>query len=185
SDLTFDGNDTTATTVSDVAQGNDGTIHGNVTPVMGRIGQGMHFGGSSSHYIEAPHSADLDVTALTLAMWIKTPPTMNWSPTCYRALISKQGQGLSRDYNLDTYTSNGETVTRMHFSSAEFGSHAYDLPEPFDPNTWHHVAVTVDSNGDTAYYADGAQFASTVRAPGEASNNYPLWIGRADNSWNG
>jgi hypothetical protein len=145
---------------------------------------GATFNGVNT-YIEVPHSSGFDVTQLTIALWIKTPTNMGQT---FRNLVSKQG--VDRDYNFyaqsDGYPWNGEPrVTALHFSSARFGSSAFNLPTPYDPQTWHFVAITVNANGLQTYYSDGKPFATYQGTSGNANNNYPVWIGRADNYWNG
>jgi len=145
---------------------------------------GATFNGVNT-YIDVPHSSGFDVTQLTIALWIKTPTNMGQT---WRNLVSKQG--ADRDYNFyaksDGYPWNGEPrVTALHFSSARFGSSAFSLPTPYDPQTWHFVAITVNANGLQTYYSDGKPFATYQGTSGNANNNYPVWIGRADNYWNG
>lgn len=183
---TFDGSTIAGTAVRDVAGGNNGTISGGVTPVMGKIGQGMNFGGASTDYISIPHSTDFDVSALTLAMWVKTPSTpfcSSGASSCYRGVFSKQG--ATRDYNFYLHSSNGQQADRLHLSSTgAFGASAHTVPT-FASDTWYHVAVTISTSGYFRYYIDGNQVATYSGTSANANSNYPIWIGRADNYWKG
>lgn len=177
----FNGADISGTTAYDRSgQGNNGTISG-ATTAVGKVGQGLYFDGGD--YIEAAHTASMDVTALTIAMWIKTPTSLCGGVACFRALLSKQG--ADRDYNFYTYSSDITQITHMHFSSARFGVTMPALTTPYKPGEWHHVAFTVDSSGNYVHYSDGVSFASgTITAGANANSNYPIWIGRADNYYN-
>ena len=177
----FNGTDISGTTAYDRStNANNGTIYG-ATKVAGKVGQGLYFDGSS--YVEAAHTASMDVTALTIAMWIKTPTSLCGGVTCYRALLSKQG--ADRDYNLYTYSSDGTNITHMHMSSARFGVTMPALTTAYKPGEWHHVAFTVDASGNYVHYSDGVSFASgAITAGANANSNYPIWIGRADNYYN-
>lgn len=177
----FNGTDISGTTAYDRStNANNGTIYG-ATKVAGKVGQGLYFDGSS--YVEAAHTASMDVTALTIAMWIKTPTSLCGGVTCYRALLSKQG--ADRDYNLYTYSSDGTNITHMHMSSARFGVTMPALTTAYKPGEWHHVVFTVDASGNYVHYSDGVSFASgAITAGANANSNYPIWIGRADNYYN-
>jgi hypothetical protein len=177
----FNGTDVSGTTAYDRStNANNGTIYG-AKKVAGKVGQGLYFDGSS--YVEAAHTASMDVTALTIAMWIKTPTSLCGGVTCYRALLSKQG--ADRDYNLYTYSSDGTNITHMHMSSARFGVTMPALTTAYKPGEWHHVVFTVDASGNYVHYSDGVSFASgAITAGANANSNYPIWIGRADNYYN-
>lgn len=154
------------------------------TPVSGWTNNGMFgkalvFDGSND-CVEVAHSSVFDVNQLTIELWIKTP--VSFGATGWRALVSKQG--TDRDYNWYTYSSNGVNVTYLHFSSARWGSSSFDLPKPYKPDTWHHVVVAVDQTGLAKYYSDGDFLNQYQGVAAVANNNYPLWIGRADNRWN-
>ncbi len=150
--------------------------------VGGKFGYGLKFNGAN--YAEAPHKASLDVTQLTIQLWIKTPANIGCAGVCWRNLVSKQ-QGADRDYNFYTYSSDGTRVTQLHFSSARFSSSAFNLPQPFEPDTWHNLILAVNYTGMQKYYYDGNFLNSFQGTAGNANSDYPLWIGRADNYWNG
>ena len=186
----FNGNNlnmaSTTAEILDMSGNNNNADNSGGRADAGRIGQGWSFDGLDD-YVAAPHTASMDVTALTIAMWIKTPESLcGAGVACYRALLSKQG--ADRDFNLYTYSgaSDGNRVTHMHMSSARFGVTMPALTTPYGPNEWHHVAFTVDASGNYVHYSDGASFASGgITAGANANSNYPIWIGRADNYYNG
>ncbi len=161
--------------------GNNGTING-ATPVDGIIRRALSFDGND--YVEALHSSNFDLKELTIELWIKAPSSMGG--IVYRALLSKQSTVVNdRDYNFYTYSTDGIKVTRLHFSSHRFGSSSYNLPSAYNPNTWHYVAFTINLSAKYNYYSDGVNFASGTGIVGNANNDYPIRIGRADNYWNG
>jgi len=163
--------------------GNNGEIAG-AEWVKGKVGNALEFNGEA--YVEIPHSKGFDLTQLTIEMWIKTPEEFEIA-SGWRCLFSKEAGGAveGRDYNFYTYSDDGIKVTQLHFSSAVFGATMFPLPAPYEPKTWHHVAITVDANGNHIYYSDGKKFAEAQGTPGEASGDYPVLIGKADNFWNG
>jgi len=154
--------------------------------VPGKFGTALEFDGVSS-MVEIPHSKVFDVKQLTISMWIKTPEEFE-TANGWRAVLSKEGGGTveERDYNFYGYSSDGVSVTAMHFSApSKFGASMFELPKPYAPNTWHHIAITVDGDGKHVYYSDGAQFADSAGAPSVADGEYTLYIGKADNFWKG
>lgn len=148
--------------------------------VSGKIGNALSFSGIGN-YINVPHATSFDVTALSIALWIKTPSS--FGSIGWRNLVSKQG--ATRDYSFYSYSSDGVKVTALHLSSAVFGSWQINLPTAYTASTWHHVAVTISSTGYQQIYSDGVRIGSFQGTAGTAAKNYPLWIGRADNYWNG
>lgn len=109
---------------------------------------------------------------------------MNCPSSCYKGVLGKYG--ADRDYNFYTHSLDGERVTGLHLSSAVFGSYRRDLTISLEPNTWHHIAVTVNPSGQHRYYLDGVQDGGTYSgSSGNANKSYSLWLGRSDNFWNG
>lgn len=150
------------------------------SPITDSGSKSLQFDGIDD-YVNMRTRASFNVNKLTLALWIKTPSSMGG--VVYRNLVSKQG--ADRDYNFYTYSSDGAKVTKLHFSSARWGSSSFDLPTPFMPDTWHHVAVTVSDSGLQRYYYDGNLLNQYSGIAASANSSYPLWIGKADNLWNG
>ena len=162
--------------------GNDGSLEGGLGGgdfVDDMMGRALEFDGSG--YVKIAHSSLFDLDQLSIELWIKTPVSFGG---LYRALVSKQ-QGADRDYNFYARSSDASRVTDLHFSSARWGSSLFTLPKPYSPDTWHHVAITVDHTGLEKYYSDGAFLNQHQGTSATANNNYPLWIGAADNYWNG
>jgi hypothetical protein len=166
---------------------NDGFVSGSViwgsAPGEAVSGNALQFDGYT--YAEIPHSPNFNLSQLTIECWIKTPEDFGGA-NCWRALVGKQNDGVfDRDYNFYVYSAGGTKVEALHFSSARFGASTFDLPEAYEPETWHHVAITIDSAGLTKYYSDGVNFASYEGTPGNANNDYVVTIGKADNYYKG
>ncbi|MDD4661977.1 MAG: prepilin-type N-terminal cleavage/methylation domain-containing protein [Candidatus Pacebacteria bacterium] len=161
---------------------NNGNIIGSIFKegVDGNTNTAMSFDGVDD-YIAIPHNVSFDVNQFTIAMWIKTPLTMGPG---HRNLLSKQGSP-TRDYNFYTYSIDGITVGRIHFSSYYALCPSADLPQSYDPDTWHHVAITLDATGKETFYSDGKSFFNVQGTPAVFNNAFPIWIARADNYYKG
>jgi hypothetical protein len=136
--------------------------------------------------VEIQHRPEFDVSELTLEVLIKTPSTI--TQTGYKNLISKcdeAGTVENRDYNLYTYLEGGK-ITKLHLSSVPFGGGSVEvLPESYEANSIHHIAVTVNDEGMCKYYSDGEEFASYQGNPGKAEQPYNIRICKANNLWEG
>ncbi|MFA6547787.1 MAG: LamG-like jellyroll fold domain-containing protein [Candidatus Magasanikbacteria bacterium] len=166
------------------------------TPISsfnGDKNQAMHFNGISN-YFTIDHSASFDVNELTFATWINVDGD---SSDGYHAVISKQeGKAISnnRDYNFYIVKS-GNKINLLHFYSGPPPGSKTDnifgissVPVDLSVGVWYFVAVTVDAQRQVKYYVDG-QYKGTGVVNGstklKADNNYPIWIGRADNWFKG
>ncbi len=140
-------------------------------------------------YVEIAHSQAFDLSQLTLECWIFTPVTMDGILNDqWRVLISKSNEpgdpSSERDYNFYAGTNEDVKVTFLHLSSSIFGPTNLNLPTPFEPQTWHHVAVSVSQTGLHRYFADGVELGQVQGTSGTANRNYSLRIGKSDNLWN-
>ena len=157
--------------------------------------QAMYFNGKSN-YFTVDHTSGLDFNELTFSAWINVDQNAS---NGWHAVISKQGPGgteAERDFNFYVVTNGSPAkVNNLHFYSKNskgivFGvSNATDGSKPiFSSNEWHFVSITVDTNRTFNYYVDG-NLLSTAKTNGspalKADSNYPIWIGRADNWFQG
>ncbi|NBI28065.1 LamG domain-containing protein [Chengkuizengella marina] len=136
-------------------------------------------------YVDIGVSNAFSVSELTMEAWIKTPEEMGQQ---WRNIVSKSGGNdvSTRDYNFYVQsTEDFQKIGYLHFSSGIFGASIVELPTPYEPNTWHHIAVTVDNTGLQKYYSDGKYIGEFQGVAGIADNDYPLWIGKSNNLWNG
>ena len=173
-------------TAKDASGNNNNGAIADAKWVPGKFGTALEFDGAMS-MVEIPHSKVFDVKQLTIEMWIKTPDEFELA-NGWRAVLSKEGGGSvdERDYNFYGYSADGVSVSSMHFSSpAKFGASMFELPKPYAPATWHHIAITIDADGKHVYYSDGVNFAESAGTPSVADGEYSVFIGKADNYWKG
>ena len=181
------GNYTASDTWYDLSgKGNHGTLNNFAhAEGSGWTVEGLQFDGTDD-YVEIQHRPEFDVSELTLEVLIKTPSTI--TQTGYKNLISKcdeAGTVENRDYNLYTYLEGGK-ITKLHLSSVPFGGGSVEvLPESYEANSIHHIAVTVNDEGMCKYYSDGEEFASYQGNPGKAEQPYNIRICKANNLWEG
>lgn len=158
---------------------NHGTIYG-AKWVDGIYGKALSFDGTSSSYVEVPHSAVFDLNQLSIAFWIKTPTSMGQT---WRHVVGKTIP-LGRDYGVWMYSADLVKVTGLHQYSTVFGSWVASIT-PFEPNTWHHIVLTIGLTGLQKFYADGAFIKSYQGTSGTANRVEPVTVGKSDNYWNG
>ena len=159
--------------------GNNGTIHG-AAWAAGKSGSALKFDGSND-YVDCGSDESFNLTQLTMELWIRAPSSMGQT---WRNVLSKRISG-DRDFGFWMHSSDNVKVDGLHQSSHRFGSWVAYLSTPFEPNTWHHVVMTIDSTGLQKAYADGKKVGQYQGTAGNANNSYPVWIGRADNYFNG
>jgi len=158
---------------------NHGTIYGATWEKHWRDWM-LYFDGDD--WVEVPHSTDFDLRELTMALWVKTPPSMGRT---WRNIMSKRSSVVfDRDYGFWLHSSDLVTVDGLHQSSHRFGSFLHYLPTPFNPETWHFVGVAIHKDGTQKSYYDGVLLGTYAGTPSYANNPYPIWVGRADNYWN-
>jgi hypothetical protein len=137
--------------------GNNGSLT-NASVVPGQSGNGVSFNGTNA-YIEAPPSASLLPTEMTLAMWVKIPNI----PTSDKTLIFKRNANIdfNEDYALE--------ITPAGKARAVLG---YGIGQTLLDSTslvtgrWQHIAVTF-SQPQFKIYVDG-------KLSGTATHNQPL-----------
>jgi len=157
---------------------NNGVIHGDLQWVAGYDGGAVRFDGYND-YVELPIGSVINsLTNSTFAMWVD---------------FSNAGGAWQRifDFGSDTtaymfLTPRMGTADAMRFAITVEGGGA---PEQMAtatstlPSGWHHVAVTINADGDTfTLYLDGAVVAQNTEATlspsdlGVTTNN---WLGRS------
>lgn len=146
--LTFE--DETAADMS--GSGNDGTAH-NITFVKGISGKAAHIvndNGMSadkvSSYISLPSSLELGTSDLTFSLW-------------YKADAGNEGGGCvigNKDY--DTGANDGFIIgsfTNNVRANFAFNRSRKDNTFGSRDGSWHHLAVTLDRDGEMRTYEDG------------------------------
>ena len=156
--LLFHINETSGSTVADVASYiNNGTATG-TTIVDGRFGKARDFNGTSD-YISVSNSASLNPTsALTVEAWFKTPTSAT------QAIVSKY------NYYSGVASEMGFVITKNNMGRLKFivGSGTNELSINGTKNVyddkWHHVAGVYDGS-NLRLYLDG-KLDSMKAAPG-------------------
>jgi hypothetical protein len=153
---------------------NHGTVNG-ATPTTDRFGNSnsaFSFDGSND-YINCGDSDSLDVTqGVTIAAWVNPLSTNDDWPT----IVMKWSGNLSRElYGLYLYDKHiyGELSTTGEFINLE------TTEAPIVINEWQHLAMTFDSDSDTAIiYRNGESLQEWSDISGTIlTSDYDLMIG--------
>ncbi len=153
----------------DSADGNNGTLVGNVTYAPGRVGQAFSFDGTSS-YVSIPSTGNINFSG-TMPMTIET-----W---VYRT----GGASVMNIVGKRNACSLGEIQYQLAFDPAaglSFGSGNGVLvgtQRQLPMNTWQHLAATYDGT-TVVVYINGQAVASGAGSLG-AATTAPLEIGRS------
>lgn len=154
------------TTADSSGNNNTGTLTGSPSWISGHLGSALHFSGSNC--IVAPDSASLSVTGnITLAAWVRSADWHQWIPN----IVAKDGNNSYRWRILGENYSEGlcqfETILNDGNGYASTWSGQFTA---FSPNTWYHVAMTVDfSTHAVCFYKNGA----LVGSAGSTSKSSP------------
>jgi MYXO-CTERM domain-containing protein len=170
--------------------GNNGTAEGGAS-LAADVPAGM--GGQSlsladGQYVLVPHSDSLSVTeTMTVAAWIKT------MGVAWEGLLAKSpsdGSSSNHAGNYEIRIENGSNQLNFLYQRGAVDDTAFpfsDTPQAvITPDTWTHVAVTVeqigDQPGEVKYYTNGLLADTKPTEVGfGATNTNPLYIGtRAD-----
>lgn len=170
--------------------GNNGTAEGGASladDVPAGMG-GKSLSLSDGQYVLVPHSDSLNITeSLTVAAWIKT------MGVAWEGLLAKNpsdGSSANHAGNYEIRVENGSNQLNFLYQQGGTDDTAFpfsDTPQAvITPDTWTHVAVTVeqigDQPGEVKYYTNGI-LADTkpIEVGFGATNTSPLYIGsRAD-----
>lgn len=160
--------ETTGTDVIDYASSNNGSFKlksGSTTPVNsvpGVVGTALLFDGSGSNQtaVYLPDDAYDTMSEGSITAWI------NWDGTSGFEGIFTMGPGgrgfelgTSDDGKIEMWTNTGPGCA----DTLRYKTNG----RPITPNTWHHVAYTVDGTGNKIYI-DGVQY-TDISNPGMAS----------------
>lgn len=161
---------------------NFGEIIGDLQRVSGIKGQGLKFDDDSS-YVRIGHDKRFDKGSITIMGWVKTPDNFEYSG--YRNVISNTKEPDERIWNVYLYSEDGSKVSQLFFSSGSLGDHAAILVRPYEPDSWHFMAITSDYT-TIKFYSDGQPiWGSPAYVTKVVSHEDPIRIGRSDNSFKG
>ena len=147
-----------------------GTYNGtptNITYQGGAFGQAAVFNGSSSE-IEVSSNV-LNINTISVSAWINLGTTSGFQQIVSNYAADNKGWGLR--INDGGYLSYNTAVNVITSSTALLA------------NTWHHVALTIDSSGNsTKLYINGSEDSSTTyTAPTYGASNTNFHIGSLGN----
>lgn len=170
---TFDGKHTTATTVSDIVGGNDGTISG-ATASPGVVGQAVAFDGVND-YIAVPDSPELRLGgAYTIAAWVNAKGGYSTG-----SIVSK------RDFVAGSYRFRLDS-DRIRWHGHYGGTtRTFDYGVNLQDGSWHYIVVTAEDEVDRVritIYLDGV-VGNSGTVPGLITGNTsPVDIGSLSGS---
>jgi RHS repeat-associated protein len=156
---------------------NTGTLTGSPPPgwVEGVTGSGLEFDGDGDDYVSVAHSSSLAALTnrVTLAAWVKTPPTTDgW-------VVGKwQAGGQDGSYSLAVCL--GYACLQMFLNGSYVNlTAATVLP---DDGAWHHIAAVYDGS-EMRVYLDGRLDGASVATGKIDVVTDPLLIGRNIDGW--
>ena len=128
---------------------------------------------NGTQFVQLPYEA-ATADALTFAAWVYWRKT---TPSNQR--LFDFGSGTRQYFYLTP--SNGTTMAFVLNDGT--GEKTLSCPTPLGENDWHHVAVTVSSDG-VAVYVDGSEVASTSAITVSPATLHPTlnYLGRAQNA---
>jgi len=158
---------------------NKGTITGDTTRVIGKVGQGLSFDGSGD-YVDIADSNITDITgAISVAAWIKTRAITGGN----REILLKY-QDSSAMYSQYMFQLNNQNV-RLRISNGTLYPAVITSTNPIQIGNWYHVVGVWDgttNSGGMKIYINGAlntsaqSTISSIWDPGDGTN-YRMFIG--------
>ena len=152
----FDEGDGVTTVVDSSGYGNDGTVNGATTGVLGKFGNALSFDGVND-YVDCGAAVDDSITTgITLEAWIKPAFRQNGGIISNDITYSSK-----KGYDFFLWSAGG-SYGRLYIDfgngSSTLGRTWWDIPSLEWYNQWHHVAATWDGS-EIILYADGSEVA--------------------------
>jgi hypothetical protein len=149
---TFDGDALTSATATDMSgNGNNGTLVGSPTPVIGKVGQALKF---NNQGINLTDTGLIATSSFTVTAWIKASTDVS----DYRTIIDKTISVNNRNYWLELDVTTGNLSLRTSFNGT---ASAFTTSSALNDNRWHHVTASYD--GSHIYmYVDGTLVLNTA-----------------------
>lgn len=146
---------------------NHGTNHDAEVVKDGAVGNAFAFD-SNNAYVVVDHDPSLNVTAFTVATWLKFTESAE-----YQFFLSKRGDG-GDEYQVYYRGADAGTPNTLAYWD---GDTIYDDNLSLATNTWHHLTWVVDQDGFRGYH-NGDEVVTKSNAgtpPGEGTSS--LYIG--------
>lgn len=177
-------------------EGNHGTITGGVTFVDGIRGKALYVnntGGQAGsddndagQYVDLGNNLKFGTGDFTLSLWLKTDEHGSSNSAIMGNKNYKNGNNVGFAIGNFTGEASGPDV-RANFSGT--GSSRVELKGiRANDDTWHHLAVVFDRDGEMTVYMDGARDSSTNMAGHSgktADTGLPVVLGAGGNKKNG
>lgn len=155
----------------------NGTIHGSVTAVAGRLGPGAAaFPGSATNYISVPSATP---THVTISAWVKS---VTGADSSEEYIVNKNYDGSSVPFSLNLGDASGVSGVSAGFSFFDGAWHQSGIVTDIHAdNIWHLIVGTYDGT-TLRYFIDGSQDASSGYVGSLPSSTLPIDIGRYGNN---
>lgn len=170
---TLDATDIDGETVRDVWGANDGTISGRPEVIDGKINEALLLDGSST-FVDCGNDESLDLTdALTIEVWMNPSSEGEGGPNA--GPLCKAESGVD-PWNWQLRYNAPGNFMGFQFNADPGGSTWISVQEALEPDTWYHVAGTLDGN-DARCYLNGVETQSSPMS-GVQSGGGRLYIGQ-------
>lgn len=149
--------------------GNDGTITGAgyTTDTPTGKGYALEFNGSTDH-VNCGNDPSVNITyPITISSWIYPKGFSS-----FNTIVGKRNNSSATNYVLRI---NSNTALSYYFADGSW--RIYTKSYTFNQNTWYHVVVTVDSNGNISFYVNGNNIGSSSTTYTPVTTSNPLGIG--------
>jgi len=165
--------ETSGSIVNDSYSSNDGTITNATINQTGILGNGVSFDGSGD-YILCGNSSSLDIgtSDWSFSCWFKTTANLSSSSNLYTIFSNGSSTTAGIDIILRGSTPwNGILVRLCDGSSYYDFKPESDLSSTISNGAWHHLAVTLDRDGDLVIYLNNSAV-QTVSIAAHAAKNF-------------
>jgi YD repeat-containing protein len=164
-------NGTTLTANDSSSNGFNGTVNG-ATAVTGMIDGGAGLSGSSQ-YITMGNVMNIGSGAMTMEAWLKAPNSNAFGDIVAKRKPSASWQQYQFLIGYVDGSGNGVSGKMIGFFATDgTNDDSYYTTNNIVDGNWHHVAITRNSSGSVAIYADGAsQTLTTVNTPSSPPNS--------------
>ncbi len=170
---TFDRADVDGDTVKDVKGGNNGTINGGATIVMGKVREGIKLNGTDQ-FVEIPHDDSLvPPDSFSVEAWFNTELK---DPQLWQAILSKNAPG-NRSYELRLQAAPLLLVPSwavVDEADTFIRANAPDDAE-FEKGRWYHLVGIWDGK-EAHLYVDG-KLVGSAEATSIKASTIELYIG--------
>lgn len=163
------------TTVSDISDGNNGTLSGGVTLVPMEVGSAFQFDGSSGRIsMGNPANLNFGNSPFSLEAWF------NWNGgggTSANNIIRKSNYGPGQGSGYWLRVGSGTLEFSVGATTGPDGQSI--ITTPISTGVWHHAVAVKDSSGNIKLYVDGQSKGTVLRQDSNtnSTSEVPFLIG--------